>query len=113
MEVAAAAEVSGQTCPCPDDWVLGRNQVAENEEQVRTAVDGEQEQTSEKTRKSARRNAWGCMSYAELITQAILSSPEKRRTLSQIYEWMVDNVPYFKDKRDSNSSAGWKVSTIS
>lgn len=59
---------------------------------------------------SSRRNAWGNLSYADLITQAITSSPEKRLTLSQIYEWMVQNVPYFKDKGDSNSSAGWKVS---
>ncbi|KAH6927264.1 hypothetical protein HPB50_001225 [Hyalomma asiaticum] len=57
---------------------------------------------------SSRRNAWGNMSYADLITQAIQSAPEKRLTLSQIYEWMVQNVPYFKDKGDSNSSAGWK-----
>lgn len=60
---------------------------------------------------SSRRNAWGNMSYADLITQAIQSSPEKRLTLSQIYDWMVQNVPYFKDKGDSNSSAGWKVNT--
>lgn len=60
---------------------------------------------------SARRNAWGNYSYADLITQAIESSPEKRLTLSQIYDWMVRSVPYFKDKGDSNSSAGWKVST--
>ena len=59
---------------------------------------------------SSRRNAWGNMSYADLITQAIQSSPDKRLTLSQIYDWMVQNVPYFKDKGDSNSSAGWKVS---
>lgn len=59
---------------------------------------------------SSRRNAWGNMSYADLITQAIQSSPDKRLTLSQIYEWMVQNVPYFKDKGDSNSSAGWKNS---
>ncbi|RWS26941.1 forkhead box protein O-like protein [Leptotrombidium deliense] len=59
---------------------------------------------------SSRRNAWGNMSYADLITQAIQSSPEKRLTLSQIYDWMVQNVPYFKDKGDSNSSAGWKNS---
>ncbi|MCP9261152.1 Forkhead box protein O [Dirofilaria immitis] len=39
---------------------------------------------------TTRRNAWGNMSYADLITQAI-------------------NVPYFRDKGDSNSSAGWKV----
>lgn len=67
---------------------------------------------SQQLRKSsARRNAWGNYSYADLITQAIESSPEKRLTLSQIYDWMVRSVPYFKDKGDSNSSAGWKVST--
>lgn len=58
---------------------------------------------------SSRRNAWGNLSYADLITQAIQSTPEKRLTLSQVYEWMVQNIPYFKDKGDSNSSAGWKV----
>ena len=63
------------------------------------------------TKKSgSRRNAWGNLSYADLITKAIQSSPEKRLTLSQIYDWMVQNVPYFKDKGDSTSSAGWKVS---
>ena len=61
---------------------------------------------------SSRRNAWGNFSYADLITKAIQSSPEQRLTLSQIYDWMVQNVPYFKDKGDSNSSAGWKVSTL-
>ncbi|XP_077467193.1 forkhead box protein O1-A [Stigmatopora argus] len=59
---------------------------------------------------SSRRNAWGNMSYADLITKAIESSPENRLTLSQIYDWMVKSVPYFKDKGDSNSSAGWKNS---
>ncbi|XP_063238028.1 forkhead box protein O isoform X2 [Bacillus rossius redtenbacheri] len=59
---------------------------------------------------SSRRNAWGNLSYADLITQAITSAPDKRLTLAQIYEWMVLNVPYFKDKGDSNSSAGWKNS---
>lgn len=61
---------------------------------------------------SSRRNAWGNLSYADLITQAINSAVDNRLTLSQIYEWMVQNVPYFKDKGDSNSSAGWKVKTI-
>lgn len=64
-----------------------------------------------KAKTSSRRNAWGNLSYADLITKAIQSSPEQRLTLSQIYDWMVQNVPYFKDKGDSNSSAGWKVST--
>lgn len=66
-------------------------------------------QTARKS--SSRRNAWGNLSYADLITKAISSTPDKRLTLSQIYEWMVRCVPYFKDKGDSNSSAGWKVST--
>ena len=58
---------------------------------------------------SSRRNAWGNLSYSDLITKAIDSSPGKRLTLSQIYDWMVQNVPFFKDKGESNSSAGWKV----
>lgn len=55
------------------------------------------------------RNAWGNMSYADLITQAILSSQDKRLTLSEIYDWIVQNVPYFADKASSPSTAGWKV----
>lgn len=61
---------------------------------------------------SSRRNAWGNQSYADLISQAIENSPDKRLTLAQIYEWMVKTVPYFRDKGDSNSSAGWKVSPM-
>ena len=64
---------------------------------------------SPKQKNSSRRNAWGNLSYADLITQAIQSAPEQRLTLSQIYEWVVKNVPYFKDKGDSASSSGWKV----
>ena len=59
--------------------------------------------------KPSRRNAWGNQSYADLITQAIEAAPEKRLTLAQIYDWMVQNVAYFRDKGDMNSSAGWKV----
>lgn len=59
---------------------------------------------------AARRNAWGNLSYADLITKAIESSPDKRMTLSQIYGWMVQNISFFKDKGESNSSAGWKNS---
>ncbi|XP_051730122.1 forkhead box protein O3B [Ctenopharyngodon idella] len=69
---------------------------------------GSQQQTPRKS--SSRRNAWGNLSYADLITKAIESTPDKRLTLSQIYDWMVRSVPYFKDKGDSNSSAGWKNS---
>lgn len=81
------------------------------EEQPATPTHSEHQQQNEYLQKkqTSRRNAWGNMSYADLITQAIGSSPEKRLTLSQIYDWMVGNVGYFKDKGDSNSSAGWKV----
>ena len=68
--------------------------------------------SSASKKNSSRRNAWGNLSYADLITKAITSAADNRLTLSQIYEWMVQNVPYFKDKGDSNSSAGWKVSSI-
>jgi len=61
----------------------------------------------------SRRNAWGSMSYADLISKAIGSTPGKRMTLAQIYDWMVQNVPYFYDKGNTNSSAGWKVSSLS
>ena len=61
-------------------------------------------------RPSSRRNAWGPASYADLIAAAIEGAPDKRLTLSQIYDWMVTNVPYFGDKADNVTSAGWKVS---
>jgi len=56
-----------------------------------------------------RRNAWGQLSYSDLIVRAIESSPDQRATLAMIYEWMIKSIPYFHDKGDSNSSAGWKV----
>lgn len=71
----------------------------------------DRQQNANGKKSSSRRNAWGNLSYADLITQAITSAVDRRLTLSQIYEWMVQNVAYFKDKGDSNSSAGWKVST--
>ena len=41
--------------------------------------------------------------------QAIASSPEQRLTLNQIYDWMISAIPYFSDRQDNASSAGWKV----
>ena len=45
-------------------------------------------------------------SYANLITFAINSSPKKKMTLSDIYQWICDNFPYYKD-----AGNGWKVRT--
>jgi hypothetical protein len=55
------------------------------------------------------RNPWGNLSYAQLITRAIDSSPWKRLTLNEVYEWIIQFVPYFKDKIDAKTSWGWKV----
>ncbi|KAL7888760.1 hypothetical protein AOLI_G00037340 [Acnodon oligacanthus] len=82
--------------------------VQQQEQQQQQA--GQQGQQTTPRKSSSRRNAWGNLSYADLITKAIESTPDKRLTLSQIYDWMVRSVPYFKDKGDSNSSAGWKNS---
>lgn len=53
---------------------------------------GSESPNSSAKKATTRRNAWGNMSYADLITQAILNSPEKRLTLSQVYEWMVCDI---------------------
>ena len=65
-----------------------------------------------KKQNGPRKNSWGNLSYAELITKAIESSAEQRLTLSQIYDWIVRYVPYFKEKFDRTSSAGWKVTFV-
>ena len=44
-------------------------------------------------------------SYANLITFAINSSLNKRMTLSEIYSWICENFPFYKD-----AGNGWKVS---
>lgn len=47
-------------------------------------------------------------SYANLITFAINSSEKRKITLSEIYSWILDNFPYYKD-----AGNGWKVFIIS
>ncbi|KAK3105272.1 hypothetical protein FSP39_021415 [Pinctada imbricata] len=44
-------------------------------------------------------------SYANLITFAINSTRKKKMTLSEIYQWICDNFPYYKD-----AGNGWKNS---
>lgn len=57
---------------------------------------------------SARPNNWGGPTYTELITNAILSAPQQRLTLSQIYNCLVQQVEYFRERKNYNSSQGWK-----
>uniref|UniRef100_A0AAQ4RQ31 Fork-head domain-containing protein n=1 Tax=Gasterosteus aculeatus aculeatus TaxID=481459 RepID=A0AAQ4RQ31_GASAC len=44
-------------------------------------------------------------SYASLITFAINGSLRKRMTLSEIYQWICDNFPYYRE-----AGSGWKGS---
>ncbi|CAH3018267.1 unnamed protein product, partial [Porites evermanni] len=44
-------------------------------------------------------------SYANLITFAINSSPKKKMTLSEIYQWICEKFPYYKE-----AGNGWKNS---
>lgn len=103
------ARVRSNTWPCrPHDvGVEAQCSPVSDESNVDGTV--KQENLGLKQKTTSRRNAWGNLSYADLITKAIQSSTEQRLTLSQIYDWMVQNVPYFKDKGDNTSSAGWKV----
>ena len=54
-------------------------------------------------------NPWGKGSYSDLITMALMSSPERKMKLNEIYRWITMNIPYFRNKGDEISSSGWKV----
>ncbi|CAK9291673.1 unnamed protein product [Gordionus sp. m RMFG-2023] len=44
-------------------------------------------------------------SYVSLISKAILKSPDRKLVLSDIYQYILDNYPYFRDK-----GPGWRNS---
>jgi hypothetical protein len=37
-------------------------------------------------------------SYATLITYAVTNSPNKQLMLNEIYNWVMENYPYYKDR---------------
>ncbi|KAG8520718.1 Forkhead box protein J2 [Galemys pyrenaicus] len=61
--------------------------------------------TLSKDEAAARQDGKPRYSYATLITYAINSCPAKKMTLSEIYRWICDNFPYYK-----NAGIGWKNS---
>eukprot|EP00092_Neocalanus_flemingeri_P011607 GFUD01012508.1.p1 GENE.GFUD01012508.1~~GFUD01012508.1.p1 ORF type:complete len:620 (+),score=154.60 GFUD01012508.1:86-1945(+) len=93
-----------QALACVSEEDTKKEEVEEDDYFVSSNTD------SYKSATSGRRNPWGNYSYADLITEAIQSSPDRRLTLSQIYDWMVATMPYFSERADSSSSAGWKNS---
>ena len=40
---------------------------------------------------------------------ALASAPERKMTLDEIYRWITDNVPYFREKGGELTTSGWKV----
>merc|ERR1712079_185368 len=62
-----------------------------------------------KTRKPYNRiNAWNGPSYTDLITEAIRSSKDGRMIVAEIYDWITKRIPYFHQRKDCESSQGWK-----
>uniref|UniRef100_A0A915HZI8 Fork-head domain-containing protein n=1 Tax=Romanomermis culicivorax TaxID=13658 RepID=A0A915HZI8_ROMCU len=48
-------------------------------------------------------------SYVDWISKAILDSDNKRLSLSQIIDWMIENVPDLKKSEPTSSRKGWKA----
>lgn len=44
-------------------------------------------------------------SYASLIAQALLAAPERKLTLNQIYDWIMEKYPYYQSE-----NSGWQNS---
>ncbi|KAJ1649219.1 hypothetical protein IWQ61_009625 [Dispira simplex] len=55
-------------------------------------------------KKPIRRRRRPPVAYAVLIAEAILSSPNQRLTLREVYKWVVNNYPYLCHNQDK----GWQ-----
>lgn len=57
-------------------------------------------------------NPWGEASYSDLISRALETAPNSRLKLNEIYQWFIDNVPYFNERSSPELASGWKVSKL-
>jgi forkhead box protein K len=62
--------------------------------------------TSEQDNSQSKTGTKPPFSYAQLIVQAILSAPDKQMTLSQIYNFISAQYPYYEA-----NNRGWQVSS--
>ncbi|KAL7674710.1 hypothetical protein ACOME3_000986 [Neoechinorhynchus agilis] len=56
---------------------------------------------------------WDHATYADLIEAAIGNSLTGRLRVNEIYEWIMENIPYFKQRTDTKSWKGSIRSTLS
>ena len=82
-----------------DEATVKQNRIDNNEDM----------ETEDGTPICKKTNPWGEETYSDLIARALSSAPEGRLRPFEIYQWFSENVPYFRDKDDSNSNHRWKV----
>ncbi|EUB56657.1 Forkhead box protein F1 [Echinococcus granulosus] len=103
-EEAEGSAVSGdRVIQCEDDAALG--QEGGSKESNLNLINGGDPKGSHKESSSGRRSEKPPYSYIALIAMAIRASPNKRCTLSEIYQYLHSKYPFFR-----GSYTGWKNS---
>ncbi|KAJ3594631.1 hypothetical protein NHX12_003938 [Muraenolepis orangiensis] len=97
---AAAAAAAASSHPMDDDMLGARHSVMESASDASSPAKGKPKGTS-----GTRRPEKPPYSYIALIVMAIQSSPTKRLTLSEIYQFLQARFPFFR-----GSYLGWKNS---